>query len=255
MTTRTRQTMNLDRVTVTGADDSIDPDQLWFPTLKFPFVEWGILLSASQSGGPRFPSAAWIERLRNIREEFNAKNPVHPMRLCAHLCGRWVREMCLGLCTVKADLPGVFAAPLMFDRIQLNFHAQAHQVRPVEFVAGLKGGFPVQHIFQIDGVNGALLDAARAGGIDAVPLFDTSGGAGVLPARGWPTAQGPYCGYAGGLSPTNLETQLGHIAKACGDTRIWIDVETRVRSKDDRTFDLDEVDAFLSAALPYVQSQ
>ena len=46
--------MKLQYVTMTGADESVDPKALIELSKEFPFVEWGILIG-SQSG-MRFPS-------------------------------------------------------------------------------------------------------------------------------------------------------------------------------------------------------
>lgn len=86
--------------------------------------------------------------------------------------------------------------------------------------------------------------AVRAGLTDAVPLFDISGGAGILPDA-WPTAhtyrmsigQEGYFGYAGGIGPENIAEQLPKIARAAWPFPYWIDMETRVRSEGDRVFD------------------
>ena len=63
--------MKLDRVTITGADDSVDPLQLRALSLEFPFVEWGILVSHSNTictsyPKPRFPSPKWIADLQGL---------------------------------------------------------------------------------------------------------------------------------------------------------------------------------------------
>jgi phosphoribosylanthranilate isomerase len=139
----------------------------------------------------------------------------------------------------------------MFERIQLNFHAITHTIDASGFVAVLQRRRETQFIFQLDGVNHSILAVAENSGINAVPLFDLSGGIGVLP-REWPRASGKYFGYAGGLSPENLAQQIDRIGKVCGEVPIWIDVETRVRSEEDRLFDLRKVEAFLKIAEPFV---
>lgn len=42
--------MIIDRVTITGADDSTDVNWMQEMQDKYPFVEWGILVSQSQMG-------------------------------------------------------------------------------------------------------------------------------------------------------------------------------------------------------------
>lgn len=243
----------IDRVTITGPDDSISPEDLLPLAQEFPFVEWGILASASSSGKcNRFPSFAWIENLRRL--------PL-TMNLSLHLCGRWVRDLLIGRMSFEGNIA------THFQRVQLNFHAENTECKPDAFRAVIQEFGPRQFIFQIDGNGGnkhldALLDSADKIGfsVDAVPLFDVSGGAGILPGT-WPKPQWMaddkahcYHGYAGGLGPENLAEQIPLILEAAGPNcpRIWIDMETRVRSTDDRQFDLEKVRRCLEIARPYV---
>lgn len=227
--------MNLDRVTVTGADDSVSPLDLINLSQRFPWVEWGILLSKSSEGLARFPSYSWVMELLEVSKG--------SLRLSAHLCGSWVRDALTGTPSFGRERPYMHGH---FQRIQLNFHAERlggiyrHQLD-----RGLKQFKCEQFIFQFDGVNDALWTAALSIGYDVAPLFDLSGGAGLLPTE-WPKPIAPYCGYAGGLSPANVVWQLAKIKDKVGNARIWIDVETHVRSADDARFDLGKVEAFLS---------
>ena len=52
----------LERITVTGADDLVDPAELCAIAADFPFVEWGILFSAKRTG--RMKPLATCERIR-----------------------------------------------------------------------------------------------------------------------------------------------------------------------------------------------
>ena len=249
----------LDRVTITGADDSVSPVDLLNLSCDFPFVEWGILVSQKKTNTdcPRFPSSQWIEGLQAITQATE-------LQLSLHVCGRWVRSLLMGVVTFPTDLLQGF------QRVQLNFHGDrmAYDGDALsETLVALNRDF----IFQLDGVRGneylENAEVSRASG-----LFDVSGGAGILP-REWPSPvyldvqPGPdgegveqwgYHGYAGGLSPDNLAEQLPRILKASAGTkhtsegRIWIDTETRVRSDDDRQFDLAKVRRFLEIAAPYV---
>jgi len=249
--------MAMDRVTITGADDSIEPAYLLELSAEFPWVEWGILISESRTGSPRFPSAGWRSRLQSLC----AKTGV---MLSAHLCGFWVRQLLLG---VNLLPPSTLDR---YQRVQLNFHAENTKCNPAKFAATLEAiQTRREWIFQIDG-NGGNCHLENLGGesdiIDAVALFDISGGAGILP-REWPAPQylhidpGPhgegvesyrYHGYAGGLGPDNLAEQIPLIAKASKGCRFWIDMETRVRSEDDRQFDLAKVRRCLEIAAPFI---
>lgn len=254
-------------VTITGADDSVEPAALAALSKKYPWVEWGILASASQTGrsmrkNPRFPSFDWIEG-------FLGDWPDYYIKRSLHVCGRWVRDLLRGVNSMPDWLPDDF------QRIQLNFHAERTECDPPAFWLRLRdlvtdppygsNGKVRQFIFQIDGELGNRhLDALLAENgnknqfVDAVPLFDVSGGAGILPDA-WPK---PYLkkddlhfafhGYAGGLGSDNLAEQLPRILEAAGDTPCWIDMETRVRSDDDTQFDLDKVNRCLEIAAPFV---
>lgn len=229
----------LNRVTITGADDSIDPGKLAEITLQYPFVEFGILLSSKREGSPRYPSLDWMMRLKNYLLG----------NLSGHLCGRWVRNLCMGENDFLSERVGLID---IFNRIQLNFHSERHNLDKEKFIEMLNyiDSCPVmQVILQWDGVNNAFLDIAREGAVSVVPLFDLSGGAGELPEK-WPESIG-YCGYAGGLSLDNLGANLIKI-KNVVENPVWIDVETHVRSNDNKQFDIKKVTEFLEIAKNWV---
>ncbi len=223
----------LDCVTFTGADDSVDPADLAAISAEYPGVEWGILFSKRQ-GRARFPSEQWIDRLQESA-------PVG-MKLSAHLCGGWVREFVIDGRFTWNDRDW----RLMFDRVQLNFHAEPHGALRGFDDALDAGAWFRPFIMQCDGVHDDVVrgQAARRPGM-VLPLFDVSGGAGQLPPS-WPAAwPGVRCGYAGGLGPDNIVEQLTRITAAVGDAPFWIDMERRVRSDDDQQFDLGKVRSVL----------
>ncbi len=231
--------LNLDRVTITGADESVDPKALVDLAAEFPFAEWGILVSKNNEGGPRFPGRAWTRQL------FDAAPP--DLKFSLHVCGRWVRSLMLGEETFFTDYPWSH----QFPRVQWNFHGWTHDVRLEAVAVMCRRRFPGQQlIVQMDGTsNETVLMELRAREIDCVPLFDTSGGAGRVPGE-WPRPIPgvPYHGYAGGLGPETLPRELDRIAVAAGDARVWIDMERRVRSADDLQFDLTKVRRCLELA-------
>ena len=235
--------MNIRVVTVTGADDSIRPEELVPIAKEFPFVEFGILLSKKKQGSKRFPS-------RNWREELYILWRSEKLALSGHLCGEWVRNLCLG---VPSFFEEFGYTSKMFKRFQLNFHAEDHPVdekKLSDLIRQYLYDKPI--IFQMDGVNEKIfwsLDARW--GIVALPLFDQSVGTGLLPEK-WPKQPYQYCGYAGGLSPDNLQQELERISKVAPGT-IWIDTETLIRSEDDELFDLEKVRRFLEVAKPWVE--
>lgn len=241
----------LDRVTITGADDYTSTVDMAFMSDRFPWVEWGILLSKNSLGSPRFPSLQWMENLYQARELFERND----IPFSGHLCGSWVREVCNGEWRFVEELKSVYR---MFSRYQLNFHSYIHKIKDKEaFVKGFQSVHPWarQFVFQLDDVNNDIVDVALKAKIDAQPFFDLSGGIGRLPDKWEKAREGVYTGYAGGLSPENVHDQLIEIEKVCGDGPIWIDVETMVRTPTPKTqhLDMNKVEKFLQAVEPWVR--
>lgn len=230
--------MPLRTVTITGADDSTSIPALLDLSKEFPFVEWGILISHQSVGDFRFPSFSWIERLV-------ACAPLE-INLSTHMCGRWVRQLLCGELEWR-DLPVIAMAS---RRVQINTHGKPH-VSTLQMMSALKDHYKQQFIFQWDGVNDHLAMAARGFNLNVSALFDTSGGAGILP-KSWPKPHPEIpMGYAGGLGPENVSTEIEKIEAVCSKD-YWIDMERRVRSADDSCLDLDAVRTVLLKAAPWV---
>lgn len=258
----------LDKVTITGADDGTSVAELEALSAEFPFVEWAILVSASHRGpSPRWPSEAW-------RENFSIAVAKTGMKASCHVCGKWVLDIMAGEAQIlffSGSMPGLLMSAC--QRIQFNFHGVKHRVRAdegagpaflrsIDLITFESQGVGVkQFIFQADGVNDEICRKALAAGVDAVPLFDCSHGAGVVPGE-WP---GPafldkddkpvYHGYADGLGPGTLEEQLPRIFAAAGAARIWVDMETRVRTPDDERLDMAKVRRCLEICAPHVSKE
>lgn len=223
-------------VTVTGANDLTNTVKMAELQTQYPFVEWGILLSSNAEGSARFPTTKWIRSLT----EFPG------LKLSGHLCGRWVRDLCGGNWTFVSERPYLINA---FSRIQLNFHSYPHLVKEKKFHEALNLYPEKQFIFQLDGENNHLLGNATSAGINAVGLFDLSGGAGILPYA-WPESR-DFFGYAGGLGPENLKTEIIKISEKTSSLA-WIDAETKLRSENDNIFDFNKVEEFLKIAEKFV---
>lgn len=226
----------IDRVTITGADDSTDFNWMNSITEQFPFVEWGILVSRSQMGSPRFPTMEWMDNLRRYGDP--------ALKLSLHVCGRWVRDICAG--DWRRLLSHIEGNLFTYDRIQLNFHGAIHTLNRTFYFEARKicDKYGLELILQVDGANDALVGEARIHQVYAVPLFDLSGGAGVVPGS-WPMQPlDTYCGYAGGLGPDNILAEIDRIEKVTHGP-IWIDMETKVRTRDNLALDCEAVESVL----------
>lgn len=202
--------------TLTGADDTVDPGDLFQLSQEFPFVEWGILIGSKSRH--RFPSANWIRRLCLLANYSDKK-----INLSLHICGSQ-----LDLITTGNPIPG--SAP-QFKRCQLNFHGEPRGNVGGKIAEAFEKMLPWAPtiIFQLDGENHSLSKECLANAFSCVGLHDLSHGAGVTPAE-WPeggTAHMPY-GYAGGLGPDNIAEQLPKIHAAAFGAPYWIDMETKL---------------------------
>jgi hypothetical protein len=232
--------MILHTVTITGADDSTDIQELVDLSAEFPFLELGILVSKSQEGGPRFPSRSWIDKLG---EQVTVENG---LRVAMHLCGRWMRELLTGD-LAWGDLPSVVSFASSY---QFNTHGVTVTPDPQRFIEKLASRRILRtFIFQWNPVAEPLALLAASRDLNVMGLFDGSGGAGKLPENGWPSPHGIAfpMGFAGGIGPDNVLDQLAKIQEACGDRQIptWIDMEGRVRTDDGVKLDMNRVRSVL----------
>lgn len=236
-------------VTITGADDSIKPEELFEISKKYPFVEWAILVSRSSNGQRRFPSFKWIERLAELNNESIIANN-GSLKFSCHLCGAYVRELLTGnIDFIEEELDSFFN---IFSRVQINTHAEKHIISN-DFAEQLAQYPGLEFIFQYDGVNHEMIDVATNERLNMSVLFDLSHGTGVLPEE-WPELiEGLKCGYAGGIGPENISDQITVINKKVGDVNTWIDMETKVRSNQDKLFDMAKVENCLLLSSYFVK--
>lgn len=211
---------------IAGADEGVGPEQLAAVSQRFPEVEWGILISASREGTPRYPGRAWrasfLEATRGARR-------------AAHLCGEAVLRF------ARKD-PDLEEELLQYDRVQINFAVTRMDMFDIQCLAArvAETDRPYAIITQRNIANLGVLDLLGRSSRHQV-LFDSSLGGGHSPSS-WPEAiEGVACGYAGGLGPEVLTQAIPQIARATKGMPYWIDMESGVRT-DDR-LDLDKVEA------------
>lgn len=227
--------MNLS-VTITGADDGTDPNQLAHLSRFYPFVEWGILFSEKRRGGPRYPSLRWIRSLEELAAERRQ------LKLAMHLCGAEAR-----LATLNAH---EFDPGPVWKRVQLNGYETGTATREW-WENALHCSFHwILQARTTESLRAAIDDACVSG---AHILYDPSGGGGKGPVM-WPEmpAHSPSeknsidFGFAGGIGPDNVEEVIRQVRiRNTTLSHVWIDMESGVRT-DDR-LDLDKVATVLAA--------
>lgn len=219
--------MIIPTITITGADDAVDPQKLADLSNEFPLVEWGILVSDTRAGTPRYPSAPWMSRILNLMGG--------RARFAAHYCGMAMRDMAIHGLTHPAQWA---------KRIQLNGWSPGDSDLLEPF-----HGNDITPILQCRG-SGRLVEFAaeairlRRAGVEADVLLDPSGGTGKSVAGSVSgdqlrlTAQADRFkfGLAGGIGPDNIKTAMVLAIRTCAS---WIDMESGVRTGD--AFDLEKV--------------
>lgn len=224
----------IDIVTITGIDDNVDFSILKEYSYKYPWVEWGILVSKSKNGMLRYPSFLWINKLLELG-----------LNLSAHICGKFLRDICNGDWNIF-DILDISKC----NRIQLNLSNMIDDIDRFKFIDGLKNiKFSKQIILQSRDINHPLIIASSRKR-DILPLYDISGGKGIKPIE-WPvyfSLNG--CGFSGGLTSENIKEELDKISFHFPGF-VWIDIESGVRTYD--KFDFKKVDKFLENVLPWVK--
>ena len=202
-------------IAFTGVDDPASVPGLQALSARYP-IEWGMLIDDAQTDDPLFPDAVARAALLGAPG----------LRWAGHVCGAQAKRI--------ADAPDLATVDLSgFQRVQVNHGfsgSSADQVanvirfgraRGVRTLLQTLGGFPAEN----------RLDW----------LFDISFGKGATPSA-WPPlpANGPFCGYSGGINPANAAAVVAAIAAPDG-AQYWIDMESGVRTNG--RFDLDKCEA------------
>ena len=217
--------MKIKMCTLTGVDETTNLNRLVNLSESFEFAEWGILYSPARQGTPgRYMSVASIERtLESL--------PRH-IKIALHICGRGVPDL------VQAEPIVSRLVDLIAQRegrIQLNFNAKRTPAEIRDIARCVAQLSPTRVITQYNTNNAYVWSQINQSNHQV--LFDASGGNGIQ-CENWPTPLPLECGYAGGLGPGTIKTNLDAIAKVAQDREIWIDMEGKIR------VDHDGVDVF-----------
>ena len=220
----------LNRVTFTGVDDRTNVNDLVDLTKRFPFVEFGVLISKGNTNKNvvnRYPNATIFKKLKN-----------KGLNLSCHLCGSVARNI------VKKDGWNEFFDLLgkdyeIFNRFQLNvsgvkgFSRDIHFIEDKDFIIQLKEDMSLYDFYK---------DLPNVYGFQ-----DNSGGVGRFEDN-WLDSD-RYFGYAGGLNIDNVESVIRDLY-VVNNADFWIDMETSVRTFD--WFDTNKCEQILKICEAYV---
>lgn len=242
--------MILKTVTITGADDKVNPDDLYNLSNDFPFVEWGILWYQNKMGESRYPTKQWIKKLFDRKPE-----DVH---ISLHICGIDAENFAFGSEIFPFDEQEIWNYIFKSDRIQLNFQQSSFNLDDVFYLLTRSKYYdfryainryhaldPGRYVIIQSNDGNKILNACLEKEPAIEFLFDESRGNGET-IREYPSPiPHKFNGYAGGISPDNVLSVLHDLRKVVGDRdEIWIDMESGVRTNND--FDLEKVESVLN---------
>lgn len=195
--------LNIELITLTGADEGVDIDALVQIADEFPDVEIGLLYTVNPEGRPRYPSREWLLRAAS---KLSA-------RVAIHVCGGAARCELL-----NGDLGDL---TLHAPRVQVNGHLTVDEAESLARRVGTlitQHNDLNQHLMQVRARNHAV-------------LIDASGGRGLSPSAWAPPETEKLVGFAGGIGPDNLEIEYQRI-KQVARPGAWSDMEGKLRVDD-----------------------
>lgn len=237
-------------VTVTGVGPG-HPIETWSRLAqKYPFVEWGILLSQQKAGGEdcKYPDLKWIADFAKAG-----------LPTAVHLCGHFARQVAKEPLKI-VHLVDVIVGP--HTRIQVNVPRALRYGAEV----ALRPLTDRQFIIQTNTFDGFYGRTDTSPHIN--PLHDLSGGVGrVTPDFDYQhVPKGAFAGFAGGFSGENIAERLRLVAEVAEREGFdyWVDAEGALRTtamsatdqpnvtKMDNILDPDAVEAYLVAASAFL---
>lgn len=227
-------------VTFTGVDEKTDLDRLADIQKRYPYAEFGILVSKKRtgSGDPRYPDLAILEKLKKYEG----------LNLACHVCGGDLLGPCTdnGFETLDEFLNGNLS---MFRRVQLNFGPRSlietKRIRK-NFGIGAHKGVEEVIIQQLQMYAEKELYSPETifnpHQTKLSCLVDPSGGFGVE-MDFVPEKHPARTGYTGGINPSNVARKFLQLKNSGVCRDFWIDMESGVRTDD--WFDLDKIEKVL----------
>lgn len=220
--------MILTKVTFTGIDERTDLKRVKQLQKKYPFAEFGVLLSYDwKENGQRFPNPEILARLEK-----------QGLNLSAHFCGQAAIDLAIGK---RFKVLEQFSSHIrLFRRCQLNLRANGlfsnlRKLPPIPYINEVIVQMHTPELCE------QFLTGERPKHLSF--LLDASGGAGIDTPIQILTSPGTHIGYAGGIGPDNVEGKLRTLLEYDSKEKFWIDMETRVRTEE--WLDLDKVEQVL----------
>lgn len=249
--------MNLVYVTCSGTNEHTDIREMCELMQAFPLGEIAVQVSEKQSptGSPRLD---WVRELAAYLKE----NDIN-INAALHINRTWVENMCRGIVVPELqeliELKDIYDLPL-FKRLQLNFKIGRDDVREDcdNTLVALQHLLKRRFILSYNPSNERIIRQLYLKGLRFDCLFDSSFGAGIAPnSRQAPVFTDILQGYAGGITPDNVTSELEKIAAAVEKSptlgNVYIDAQKGL--EDEQThLSLTKCHKYLSEAQKWYQN-
>lgn len=225
--------MNLRYISLTGADDQVNISHLESFSKRYPLFECAILMFPERDSLARNPSKAWREKFY----QSTVKNRA------IHLCGSAINKLANEDQELLGELQYV-------GRVQINLKPQWASVELVQQLIKVVEKYPqIEFITQHNELNIPYFQYWDKVSNHSY-LYDASLGKGLAPEIWLAPIENKATGYAGGMNNDNVLANVIKIAKVSGQTPVWIDMETGIRTNDE--FDLGKAEKVLALVTQYV---
>jgi phosphoribosylanthranilate isomerase len=199
-------------ITLSGIDEKTDVGLLLnnLDVYTRDNLELAILLSANPEGRNRYPSIDWIRSFVNKSH--------HKCGIAVHLCGSTARKNAL-----EGKYFDILDDQWHVQRIQVNGKVSIEELE--QFTEKFNQTIITQHVPYNESLASTTITPHSL-------LVDASGGKGISPTEWVAPVTSKFVGFAGGLGPHNLKTELRKIAmvsKPCA----WVDMESSLRDEND----------------------
>jgi phosphoribosylanthranilate isomerase len=200
----------LKSVSFIGLDEHTDISRCFELASNYP-IEWGFLYGSEPGTAPRYPSEQFIIDVSQLTNQTNIKQSLH-------LCGNKARDFQKGVASTWYDV---------FDRFQINLLDKHYDFKALETMQTVfpKVEFVIQH------------RTSKQPTHCFTPLFDASGGRGVVVDSYPDFSKVAHMGFAGGITPENV---LEVNAKVTANS-YYLDMESGIRTND--WLDLDKCES------------
>jgi hypothetical protein len=222
-------------LSIAGIDDQTNIDFLNDISLECPFLTWGLCLSESKKGSPRYPSDKYLEK---IADRFSDTHTYSHTYFCAHLCGDLCTKFIMdgGIQFLKGNMfPNVNIT--VFNEIQLNAYTEMqncnHLINSIASILWYRG---INLILQItdEKVESRCLNTTFFPNVNF--LYDGSRGKNIFGKLPYPNLDG-YIGFAGGINIDNIESVLDELCNRKDKRYFWLDLESGARTGNFIDFD------------------